>query len=269
MPANPNERTRRWLARSPCALRCWKLGAALEPGLQPDDRQVGICGRPAGAVDLYRDKYLEAKRHGLRRSEHRWFQRDAQWQDNLAVEFRNQPAIRSSQNAQTGTIPDRDGHVEWCNPTADPSIAATGSFVVTNQLAPTSASADFQITSPVTYSLTTSQSTYPVWAARRVDAHSHQPVQPVRRGECSIPPVSRSRRGAMPSGRRVRAQGLKPSEPKRWRRASRSRNPPPGTARRAGWVKRSITGGPSSYPVPRHQQARPRRFRSPRPSRPR
>ncbi len=45
--------------------------------------------------------------------------------------------------------------------TADPSIVATGSFVVTNQLAPTSASADFQINSPVTYNLTTSQSTYP------------------------------------------------------------------------------------------------------------
>ena len=44
---------------------------------------------------------------------------------------------------------------------ADPTIAATGSFVVTNQLAPTSASANFQITSPVTYSLTTSQATYP------------------------------------------------------------------------------------------------------------
>ena len=44
--------------------------------------------------------------------------------------------------------------------TADPSIAATGSFVVTNQLAPTSASASFQITSPVTYSVTTSQPTY-------------------------------------------------------------------------------------------------------------
>ena len=44
--------------------------------------------------------------------------------------------------------------------TANPSTAETGSFVVTNELAPTTASASFQIQSPVTYSVTPSQPTY-------------------------------------------------------------------------------------------------------------
>ena len=60
--------------------------------------------------------------------------------------------------------------------------AATGSFVVTNELAPTSASADFQIQSPVTYSVTPSQPTYPVWSAGPIDAHGNQPFESIRRG---------------------------------------------------------------------------------------
>ena len=46
--------------------------------------------------------------------------------------------------------------------TASPTVAATGSFSVTNQLAPQSASASFQVASPVTYNVTTNQSTYQV-----------------------------------------------------------------------------------------------------------
>ena len=45
---------------------------------------------------------------------------------------------------------------------ADASVAATGSFTVTNQLAPEAASASFQIASPITYSLTSDQSVYQV-----------------------------------------------------------------------------------------------------------
>ncbi len=47
-------------------------------------------------------------------------------------------------------------------PSASPSVAATGTFTVTNQLAPQAASASFQIASPVIYSLTTNQSSYQV-----------------------------------------------------------------------------------------------------------
>jgi hypothetical protein len=64
--------------------------------------------------------------------------------------------------------------------TADPSIAATGSFAVTNQLAPTSASGTFQIASPVNYSVATNQPTYqlgqPVQLTLTATNPSDQPV---------------------------------------------------------------------------------------------
>ena len=46
--------------------------------------------------------------------------------------------------------------------TASPTVAATGSFTVTNQLAPQAASASFQVQSPVTYNVGTNQANYQV-----------------------------------------------------------------------------------------------------------
>src|ERR1700728_1735294 len=79
------------------------------------------------------------------------------WQSNSGINPQNirQVTLQPNQSlTETGT---------WSGEAnANSSVVSTGSFTVTNQLAPQGASATFQIASPVTYAISSDKSTYQV-----------------------------------------------------------------------------------------------------------